>query len=258
MKIASFNVNSVRARLDILIDWLEKNSPDVLCLQETKAKDADFPLDMFEKIKYHAVFHGEKTYNGVAILSRHPMKDVLVGFDGAGSEGPRIVSAKVNDIPVVNTYVPQGFHPLSEKFRYKLDWFDRLLAYFDDNYSPDRPLVWCGDFNVAPDDIDVYDPKHLAGQVGFHPDERASLERFKEWGFVDVFRMHEPSGGQYTFWDYRIKNAVKRNVGWRVDHIWATLPLAKKSIGAWIDVGPRLKLRPSDHTLIVAEFDLKK
>lgn len=258
MKIASFNVNSVRARLDTVIDWLEKNSPDVLCLQETKAVDADFPLDTFEKIKYHAVFHGEKTYNGVAILTNHPVKDVRVGFDGAGSEGTRIVSAKVNNVPIVNTYVPQGFHPLSEKFRYKLDWFDRLLAYFDDNYSPDGPLLWCGDFNVAPDDIDVYDPKYLSGQVGFHPDERASLERFKEWGFVDVFRRHEPSAGQYTFWDYRVRDAVKRKVGWRVDHIWATRPLAKKSIGAWIDVGPRLAIKPSDHTLIVAEFDLKK
>jgi exodeoxyribonuclease-3 len=258
MKIASFNVNSIRARLDTVIEWLEKKSPDILCLQETKVEDADFPMDMFEKIRYHALFHGEKSYNGVAILTRHLVKDIKVGFDEAGTEGTRILSALVANVPVVNTYVPQGFHPLSEKFQYKLDFFDRLLAYFDENYRADKPLVWCGDFNVAPEPRDVYDPGRLSGQVGFHPDEQASLERFKNWGFVDVFRMHETSGGHYTYWDYRIRNTIKRKMGWRVDHIWATRPLAKKSKAAWIDVGPRLALKPSDHTFIVAEFDMKK
>jgi exodeoxyribonuclease-3 len=258
VKVASFNVNSIRARLGIVLEWMEKNSPEVLCLQETKAEDADFPKCAFEDINYHTVYHGEKSYNGVAIVSKLPLKDVRVGFDEDGAEGTRLVSARIDNIPVVNTYVPQGFHPLSEKFRYKLDWLERLYNYFDKNFRPERPLLWLGDFNVAPEEKDVYDPEHLLGQVGFHPDEHTSLERFKKWGFVDVFRMHESSSGQYTFWDYRLKNAVKRRLGWRVDHIWATRPLSKKSTRAWIDIEPRLCERPSDHTFIVAEFDLKK
>jgi exodeoxyribonuclease-3 len=258
MKVASFNVNSIRARLDIVVEWINKESPDVLCLQETKVEDSEFPGSAFEDINYYCVYHGEKSYNGVAIVSKSPPEDVRVGFDEDGGEGTRIISVRIDKIPVVNTYVPQGFHPLSEKFRYKLGWLERLREYFDKNYRPDRPLLWLGDFNVAPKPIDVYDPEHLLGQVAFHPDEHAALERITQWGLVDVFRIHECSGGQYTFWDYRIKNAVKRKIGWRVDHIWATRPLAKRSVKAWIDMEPRLKERPSDHTFIVAEFDLKK
>jgi exodeoxyribonuclease-3 len=258
MKVASFNVNSIRARHGIVIEWMEKNSPDVLCLQETKVEDADFPKNAFEEIDYHCVYRGEKSYNGVAILSKAPPKDVMAGFDEDGKEGSRLIAAKIDKIPVVNTYVPQGFHPMSEKFLYKLDWFERLYGYFDKHYRSDRPLIWLGDFNVAPEEMDVYDPEHLSGQVGFHPDERAALERFKGWGLVDVFRIHEGSPGQYTFWDYRVRNAVKRKIGWRVDHIWATSPLSKRSTCAWIDVEPRLREKPSDHTPVVAEFDLKK
>ena len=156
----------------------------------------------------------------------------------------------------MNTYVPQGTHPTSEKFLYKLDWFKRLREYFNERYTPRRRLVWLGDFNVAPTPIDVHDPKRLYGQVGFHPDEHAALEDLRKWGFVDVFRQHTPEAGQYSFWDYRAKDAVARGKGWRVDHIWATRPLAKKSVRSWIDVGPRLKERPSDHAPIMAEFEV--
>ena len=256
MKIASFNVNSIRARLKIVLDWLQKESPDVLCLQETKVPDKDYPWKIFEDIHYSSVFRGEKSYKGVAILSKAPMEDVLIGFDEYESEGTRIITTSINKIPIVNTYVPQGLNPLSEEFREKLDWLQRLYDYFDENFRPDKALIWAGDFNVAPEPADVYDPKSMFGHVGYHPDEHANLQRLKDWGFVDVFRIHNPEPDQYTFWDYRIRNAVKHKMGWRIDHIWATRPLAEKSVRAWIDIDPRLSDKPSDHTFVVAEFGI--
>ena len=254
MKVASFNVNSIRARLPIVLNWMQKESPDVLCIQETKVPDADFPQTAFKDMNYSAVFRGEKSYNGVAILSKAPMKNVKVGFDEFESEGTRLIIATVNKITIGNTYVPQGVHPLLKQFRYKLDFLRRLYDYFDKNFQQDTALLWMGDFNVAPEPIDVYDPNHLLGNIGYHPDEHAALQRFRAWGFVDVFRLHQHDPGQYTFWDYRVKNAITRKIGWRVDHVWATPTLAKKSTKAWIDIAPRLLERPSDHTIIVAEF----
>lgn len=256
IKVASFNVNSIRARLDIVTEWMMKESPDVLCVQETKVIDDDFPQQAFVDIDYHPVFCGQKSYNGVAVFSKLPVENVRIGFDDERSEGTRLITAVINNVPIVNTYIPQGYDPQSDKFKYKLDWFRRLYEYFDSSFSPDKPLLWLGDFNVAPDPIDVHDPEKLLGSVGYHPDEHAALKRFREWGFVDVFRMHEPGPEQYSFWDYRIRNAIKRKVGWRVDHIWATKPLAEKSFNAWIDIEPRLKEKPSDHTPIVAVFEI--
>jgi exodeoxyribonuclease-3 len=255
MKIATFNVNSIRARLKTVFDCLEKESPDVLCLQETKVPDKDFPHEAFKNMHYHSAFRGEKAYNGVAILSKSPMEDVMIGFDEYETGGTRLISARINNVSIVNTYVPQGFHPLSKKFLEKLDWLQRLYAYFNERFRSDKPLLWVGDFNVAPEPADVYDPAHLEDHVGFHPDERAALQRFRQWGFIDVFRLHQPGPGHYTFWDYRLRNAVARNRGWRVDHIWATKPMADKSIRAWIDIAPRLKEKPSDHTFVIAEFE---
>lgn len=255
MKIASFNVNSVRARLNLVLDWLRKESPDVLCLQETKVPDKDFPKDAFDTANYHSVFRGEKSYNGVAIISKKTLEEVKIGFDENESEGTRMITARMSGISIVNTYVPQGFHPLSKKFREKLDWLQRLYDYFNGHFRPDVPLLWTGDFNVAPESADVYDPGRLEGHVGFHPDERAALQRFRQWGFIDVFRLHQSGPGHYTYWDYRLKNSVARNLGWRVDHIWVTRPLAEKSTRTWIDIGPRLREKPSDHTVIVAEFE---
>ena len=256
MKIASFNVNSIRARLEIVLDWMKKESPDVLCVQETKVVDDDFPLQPFRDMNYESLYHGEKKYNGVAIFSRYPVQNVRLGFETDGAYSTRIITATINRIPIVNTYIPQGYNPLSEKFREKINCFQRLYEYFDKNFRPGKPLLWLGDFNVAPEAIDVYDPEKLLGQVGYHPDEHEALLRIKEWGFVDVFRKHQPAPEQFSFWDYRIKNAVKRKVGWRVDHIWATKPLADTSVNSWIDIEPRLRERPSDHTPIVAEFKL--
>jgi exodeoxyribonuclease-3 len=255
MKLASFNVNSLRARLKILLEWMEKESPEILCLQETKVPDSDFPKKEFEKLGFHVIFRGEKTFNGVAIVSKIPFEDILYGFEDS-SEATRLISAKIRGISIINTYIPQGFHPLSEKFREKLDWLQRLYYYFKENYKPRMSIIWTGDFNIAPESKDVYDPDLLKGHVGFHPDEHAVLSKFKEWGLIDVFRLHNSESGQYSYWDYTIKNAVKKGMGWRIDHIWATRSIAEKSNRAWIDISPRLLEKPSDHTPVVAEFKI--
>ena len=183
MKVATFNVNSVRVRLPIILGWLKKNSPDALCLQETKSPDDKFPWKEIESAGYHVAFRGQKGYNGVAIISKTPADKVSIGFDEEESEGPRLINAYVDDVPIVNTYIPQGFSPHSEQFRGKLDWLERLRDYFSRNFKPTEPLVWVGDFNVAPEPIDVYDPGYLVGHVGFHPDEQAALEKIRRWGF---------------------------------------------------------------------------
>ena len=256
MKVASFNANGIRARLPIILDWLERECPDLLGVQETKVQDKDFPSRVFEEAGYSCVFRGEKGYNGVAIISNRPLDHACFGFaDGDSREETRLVRGMYKGISVVNTYVPQGLAPYSEKFRYKLDWFQRLRDYFSRSFDPKKPLLWMGDFNVAPEPIDVYDPKNLLGNIGFHPDEHTALAGVKSWGLVDVFRKHQPEGGMYTFWDYRVPNALKRGMGWRIDHIWATASLAQKSTRAWVDLSPRLLEKPSDHTFIVAEFD---
>ncbi len=255
MKIATFNVNSVRARLPIIEKWLAENDPDVLCLQETKVVDEEFPVEALNALGYHAVFCGEKSYNGVAILSRREMERVRYGFDGKGAdEGTRILSVRLQGVDIVNTYVPQGTSPDSKNFQYKLGWFDRLLEHFKKSYKPGKPLVWLGDFNVAPEPIDVHNPKRLLGHVGYHPDEHRALAMVKAWGFEDIFRKHRPEPGQYSFWDYRVRDSVARGLGWRVDHIWGTEAIAARSVSAMIDRGPRLGERPSDHTPVIAEF----
>ncbi len=256
LKVATYNANSIRSRLELVLDWLGRETPDILGLQETKVQDKDFPAEPFREAGYHIVFRGQKAYAGVAIISREEPQEVAFGLDDDKEpDEARLIRAVVRGVPVVNTYVPQGRSPDSEHFQYKLEWLARLRAFFERYYSPDEPLLWMGDFNVAPEPIDVYDPKRLKDNVDFHPEARAALERVREWGFVDVFRLHHPDEpGQYTFWDYRVQGVLERGIGWRVDHIWATEPLARKSTGAWIDVEARQAERPSDHTFLVAEF----
>jgi exodeoxyribonuclease-3 len=254
MKIASFNVNSLRARLDIVLNWLDREQPEVLCLQETKVQDVDFPAEAFENSGYQYVFKGQKSYNGVAVFSKIKPENVKTGFDDDPKDQPRLIRVDIDGIAVVNTYVPQGYLPDSEKFEYKLNWYDRLLDYFESNFKPSDPIIWLGDLNVAPLEIDVYDPKRLYGHVCFGPDVHKAFKKVTEWGFVDVFRMHCDKPGQYTFWDYR-QNSVQRNLGWRLDHIMATKPLVQKCTACYIDKQPRTANRPSDHTPIVACFD---
>lgn len=255
MKIASFNVNSLRVRLGVVVDWLKKNRVDVLAVQETKVQDVDFPREAFDEIGYRYVFKGQKSYNGVAILTKNETHNVTFGFEDEPHDQARLIKAQVNGITVLNTYVPQGYLAESQKFDYKLRWFARLLHFFEKNFEPGDPLVWVGDLNVAPTAIDVYDPVTLSGHVCYHPEVHKALERLMAWGLVDVFRMHCNEPGQYTFWDYRARNPLKRNLGWRLDHIMATHALAEKSTTCYIDKEPRVVERPSDHTPVVAEFE---
>jgi len=256
MKIATFNANSIRARLGIVLDWLEKEQPDLLCLQETKAQDKDFPGEAFEAAQYRAVFRGQKSYNGVAILSRLPLKDLRTNLHEGDEEEARFISAGIQGIPVINVYVPQGFAPGTEKFEYKLQWLRDLFSHVKENYDPSKPLLITGDFNVALEPMDLFDPEGFRGEVGFHPDEQAIMGELLDWGLADIFRKHQPEGGHFTFWDYRIPNAFKRKMGWRIDYILSTPPLAEKSLNAWIDTRPRTLDKPSDHTFLVAEFKL--
>lgn len=257
MKIATFNCNSVRSRLPIVTDWLKENAPDALGLQETKVVDEDFPEEAFRQIGYEIVFRGQKSYNGVALATRSKAKDVRFGLDDGGDpDGPRLAHAVVDGVVIVNTYVPQGHEPDSDRFAYKLEWLDRLRDYFDRHYTKRKRIVWIGDLNIAPEPIDVYDHKRLLGHVCHHPAVFEKFEALVNWGFVDVFRKHRPDAGEYSYFDYRMRNGLERGLGWRVDHILATPPMAKKSMDAWIDLGPRKKERPSDHTFVVAQFDV--
>lgn len=255
-KIATFNTNSIRTRIEIISQWFEKEQPDLLCLQETKVQDKDFPVSLFEKMGCHVIFKGQKSYNGVAIISRHPLDEIRSFLYESNDEEARFISARVFGIPLINAYVPQGFAPGTEKFHYKLRWLKDLLSYIRKRYAPDRPLLVTGDFNVALEPIDVYDPEGLQGEVGFHEDEQAVLKGYLDWGLVDLYRKHHRDAGHYTFWDYRIPNAFKRKMGWRIDYILATDPLAKKSTKVWIDTEPRTREKPSDHTFLVAEFEM--
>lgn len=255
MKIATFNANSIRSRLEIVLDWLAENKPDVLCVQETKAEDKDFPALAFAGAGYSVVFRGEKSYNGVCIISKAKPDKVSFGMDDGGqADETRLAYVKIGAVHVVNTYVPQGREIDNPMYQYKLKWLARLKKYFDRHFSPRDSVVWVGDMNVAPEAIDIHNVEEQAEHVCYHVDVRKAFADVVGWGFVDVFRKHHPEAGQYTFFDYRTINAVKRNMGWRVDHIMATAPLAAKSTDSYVDLKPRLKEKPSDHTFLVAEF----
>ena len=257
MKIATVNVNSVRSRMGILLDWLGSHRPDVICLQETKVVDADFPAEVIRAAGYHVSFRGEKSYTGVAILSLREPSAVRHGFDDQGpADTTRLICAKVGPVHVVNTYVPQGRDIEHEMYRYKIEWFARLRNYFERNFTSRQPVVWLGDLNVAPEAMDIHNSEQQANHVCYHIDVRRAFEKTMAWGFVDVFRKYHPEPGQYTFFDYRQKDAIRKNQGWRIDHILATKPLAEKSTGSCIDLNPRLVEKPSDHTVLVAEFDV--
>ncbi len=255
MKFATFNANSIRARLPQITDWLERNRPDILCIQETKVQDKDFPREPLESKGYRVVFRGQKSYNGVAILSRAALEDVRRDLYEGGDAEARFVSARVGSWHVVNVYVPQGFAVESEKFQMKLRWMEDLSHYLRHHYRPAEPLLVAGDFNVAVEDRDVYDPESLRGGVCFHPDEQARLREVLAWGLEDVFRRDHKEGGYYTFWDYRVPNALKRKMGWRIDYILATKPVSGAFRDSWIDMEARAAPKPSDHTFLVAEFD---
>ena len=259
MLISTFNVNSIRSRLHIVIPWLEEKRPDILCMQETKVTNDLFPQKNFEDIGYQVTFSGQKAYNGVAVASPHPIVNVIFGFeDGEDSKEDlaRLIRCRIMGIDLVNTYVPQGRAVDHPNFKYKLRWLSRLMALFNGAYSPALDIIWCGDLNVAIEPIDVYAPETKEGHVCYHRDVREGLKDLMDWGFEDIFRRFHPEKNQYTFYDYRIPNAVKRRLGWRIDYIMATSGMGKKASGSYIDMEPRLKEKPSDHTFLQAEFRL--
>jgi len=256
-KVATFNVNSVRSRLPILIEWLQNQRPDVLCLQETKVEDKDFPVTAFEDAGYGVSFFGQKRWNGVALVSPHPLEAEVRGLEAGGpADEARAIRAVCRGVTVLNTYVPQGRAVDDPQFEYKLAWFDRVRELLESAYDPGDLLVWCGDLNHVPEPLDVYDPESLRGHVCYHPEVDRVYRQVLAWGLEDVFRRHCTEPKQYSFFDYRIPNAVKRGLGWRIDHILATRPLAGRSTACEIDLAPRRKPRPSDHTPVVATFRL--
>ena len=255
MKIATWNVNSIRKRLPLVVKWLSEHQPDVMCLQETKVQDSDFPAASFESAGYHVRFRGMKGYNGIATLSRTEPESVFYGLEeGPDNEDVRILETVVNGVTIVNTYVPQGYRVGSEKYLFKLDWFSRIRTYFDRRLDRGKPAIWTGDMNVAPEPIDVYHPDHRLNDVDFHIDARNAYASAVAWGFTDVFRKLHPDRVQYTYWDY-FRNAFEKNWGWRIDHILATRPLADVCRSADVDMAPRGESGASDHTVVWSDFE---
>ncbi|MEP7214078.1 MAG: exodeoxyribonuclease III [Acidobacteriota bacterium] len=257
MKIATWNVNSINARLEHLLGWLETTQTDVVCLQETKSVDENFPLQPIADLGYNAAFIGQKSYNGVAILSKHEIEDVHKNFPGDDDDSPkRLISATIKGVRIVNTYIPNGTELWTDKFTFKLDWLQRLRKYFDDTCDKNGDVLLCGDFNVAPDELDVWSVPLWTGRLHFTKPERAAMHHVKQWGFVDVFRKMNGDLREYSWWDYR-EFAFPKNRGLRIDHIWTSPRLAEKCTGCWIDLAPRKLERPSDHTPVVAEFSIR-
>jgi exodeoxyribonuclease-3 len=253
MKIATWNVNSIRARLERLVAWLQTAQPDIVCLQELKVTDEAFPHEALCSVGYQAAVFGQKTYNGVAILSREAPQDVERGMPGFADPQSRLISARVGGIRVLSAYFPNGEQVGTEKYAYKLAWMKQLRAYLACRYSPAEPLVLCGDFNVARDDRDVARPAQWAQSVLCHEAARDALEEVRLWGFVDVVRQHHPEGGIYSWWDYRMLGFPKNN-GLRIDHIFATESLARRCTAAEVDREQRKGDKPSDHAPVLAVF----
>lgn len=256
MKVATFNCNSVRKRMPIILEWLKKEKPDILALQETKVQDKDFPEQDFLDAGYNVFFRGMKGYNGVATLTREKPSEIIYGFKkGPDSEDFRIIQTVVRGVRVINTYVPQGYNIESEKYQYKLKWFMRIRKYVDRYLKKKEPIIWLGDLNCAPEEIDVAHPERNLKDPCFHIDARREYKKTVEGRFIDVYRMKYPKKVQYTFWDF-FRNAYEYNRGWRIDHILATPELAKRCTKVVVDTGPREKPNPSDHTVVWAKFKI--
>ncbi len=255
MKIASWNVNSIRVRLERALAFLERHEPDVLCLQELKVTDDIFPAQDFESAGYNVTRHGQKTYNGVAVLTRKAPSEVQIGLnDGVDDPQARFLSVDVEGVRVICVYVPNGQAVGSDKWQYKLAWYSRLKRHLETRCSPDQPLVLCGDFNVAIDERDLYDPAGWEDTVLYHPEIRETLAGVTRWGLKDTFRLHHQDGGRYSWWDYRA-GAFHKGLGLRIDFIFATEPLAGRCTDASIDREERKGKQPSDHAPVLATFD---
>lgn len=253
MKIATWNVNSLKARLPHVLRWLADQRPDVLALQETKTVDERFPVAELAEAGYRAVYAGQKTYNGVALLSREPAADAVTELPSMGDPQRRVLAATVAGVRVLDLYVPNGAEVGSDKYAYKLDWLAQLVSFVKSELSAHQRLVVLGDFNIAPDDRDVYDPAAWAGKVLCSEAERAALRELLALGLNDAFRLFEQPERSYSWWDYRAA-AFRRNLGLRIDLILTSAELSSHCIGCSIDREPRRWERPSDHAPVLAEF----
>ncbi len=253
MKIAAWNVNSLKVRLPQLLEWLEKSRPDVVCLQETKLEDAFFPQQEIEAAGYRTAFSGQKTYNGVALLSRHDISNIVHGNPHFPDPQKRLIAGTIGGVRVTCAYVPNGQEVGSDKYEYKLNWLRALTQWLGEEMAQSPNLVLAGDFNIAPEDRDVHDPAAWAGQILCSEKERAAFRALLALGLQDSFRLFEQPEKSYSWWDYRMLG-FQRNRGLRIDHILLSSPLASRCTAAGIDRGMRKLERPSDHAPITAEI----
>jgi exodeoxyribonuclease-3 len=254
LKLAAWNVNSLKVRLQHLIDWIAVEAPDVVCLQEIKLEDEKFPITEIERAGYQAAWFGQKTYNGVAILAREAPEDVEFGIAGLDDPQRRVISATVAGIRIVSAYVPNGQSLESEKYRYKLDWLGAFTEWLRAHKARHPALAVLGDYNIAPEDRDVHDPRAWEGQVLVSGPERAAFQGLLGLGLRDSFRLFEQPEKSYSWWDYRM-NAFKRNLGLRIDHVLLSEPLASRCKSSRILTEVRKLERPSDHAPVIAELD---
>jgi exodeoxyribonuclease III len=252
MLIATWNVNSIRVRLAHLRDWLKQATPDVVCLQELKAPAEEFPYDEVGELGYEAAVYSHGGYNGVAVLSRLPMDDVVEGFPGEEGQ-PRVIEAQVGGVHVFSVYAPNGQSPDSDKFAYKARFYAALREHLDNLGGPSLPVALGGDFNIAPADGDVWDADACRGGIGFHPDEHQWLARFSAWGLHDSLRLKDATPGLFSWWDYR-GGGFRKNRGMRIDQIWVSDALKDAVEAAWIDTEPRGWEKPSDHTPVLCRL----
>ena len=255
MKLASWNVNSLKVRLPQVLDWLAQHQPDALCIQETKLEDHNFPVAELQAAGYEASFSGQKTYNGVAILSRLPQENVSIGIPGFADEQKRVIAATIDGVRVVCVYIPNGQSVDSDKYQYKLLWLQALTAWLKDELARYPKLALLGDYNIAPDDRDVHDPEAWVGQVLCSEPERTAFRELLALGLQDSFRLFEQPEKSFSWWDYRMM-AFRRNMGLRIDHILLSDALAPHCTVAAIDKETRKLERPSDHAPVIAEVSV--
>ena len=253
--IASWNVNSLRVRLPQVLQWLDTHEPDVLALQETKTQDESFPAHAFDELGYQVVFSGQKTYNGVAIVSRKPIQVLHTGLPGFEDPQKRVLCALVDDVCVLDLYVPNGSEVGSDKYAYKLDWLARLDAFTGELLQHYDKLILLGDFNITPADADVHDPEGWRDRILCSRPERDALSGLLAHGLTDTFRLFEQERHSFSWWDYRAGDFA-HDRGLRIDLILASTPLSRRCADSWIDIAPRQQQRPSDHTPVAAEFRL--
>ncbi len=254
MKLATWNVNSLKVRLPHLLDWVGRERPDVVCLQETKTEDANFPVQELQQAGYQSLFTGQKTYNGVAILTRVPVSETVSAMPSFADEQKRVLAATVDGVRVISVYVPNGESVESEKYRYKLSWLAALQQWLKHELERHPQLALLGDYNIAPEERDVHDPRLWEGKVLFSAPERAAFHGLLGLGLKDSFRLFEQPDKSFSWWDYRM-NAFKRNLGLRIDHILLSQELAGRARASRIDKDMRALERPSDHAPVVTELE---